>query len=167
MALNSHEFSYFAILLSCVAGRWSAAQNMLHAAHSTQYPEPSPVRISQLNHVALHVADVDRSVAFYRDVLHLRPIPRPAFSFPGAWFQIGVDQELHLIGERKTEAVSQIRGNHFAMMVDDFDAWEQHLTASGAKFAPRRQRPDGALQLFVLDPDGHYVELCTPPAAVG
>ena len=119
--------------------------------------------IAQLNHVALHVADVDRSVAFYRDVLKLRPIPRPAFSFPGAWFQLGGDQELHLIGERTKDVVSHNRGNHYALLVDDFDAWEKHLTACGAKFVPRRTRPDGALQLFVVDPDGHYVELCTPP----
>jgi lactoylglutathione lyase len=121
------------------------------------------VLIAQLNHVALHVADVDRSVAFYRDVLGLAPIPRPAFTFPGAWFGIGADQELHLIGERKKEVVSHNRGNHFALLVDDFDAWEQRLTKLSVPFAPRRTRPDGALQLFIIDPDGHYVELCTPP----
>lgn len=119
--------------------------------------------IAQLNHVALHVADVERSVAFYRDVLQLKPIPRPAFTFPGAWFQLGRDQELHLIGERTEEVVSHNRGNHYALLVDDFDAWEQRLTDLGVKFVPRRTRPDGALQLFIIDPDGHYVELCTPP----
>ncbi|MEX2175703.1 MAG: VOC family protein [Pirellulaceae bacterium] len=122
------------------------------------------MRIAQLNHVALHVADVDQSVAFYQDVLRLVPIPRPAFTFPGAWFRLGADQELHLIGERTQEVVSHNRGNHFALLVDDLDAWEQHLTQSGARFLPRRLRPDGALQIFVIDPDDHYVELCTPPA---
>jgi catechol 2,3-dioxygenase-like lactoylglutathione lyase family enzyme len=121
------------------------------------------MKTTQLNHVALHVADVERSSAFYRDVLKLEPMPRPAFSFPGAWFRIGPDQELHLIGERKQEVISHNRGNHFALLVDDFDAWEQYLTDRQVKFAPRRTRPDGALQLYVIDPDGHYVELCTPP----
>jgi catechol 2,3-dioxygenase-like lactoylglutathione lyase family enzyme len=120
------------------------------------------VLIAQLNHVALHVADVDRSVTFYRDVLRLEPIPRPAFTFPGAWFRLGADQELHLIGERTREVVSHNRGNHFALLVDDFDAWEQHLVAQQVQFVPRRTRPDGALQLFIIDPDGHYVELCKP-----
>ncbi|HZN34579.1 MAG TPA: VOC family protein [Pirellulaceae bacterium] len=122
--------------------------------------------IAQLNHVALHVADVERSVQFYRDVLQLTPIPRPAFTFPGAWFRLGVDQELHLIGERTKEVVSHNRGNHFALLVDDFNAWEQRLTELGVTFLPRRTRPDGALQLFIIDPDGHYLELCTPPGAV-
>ena len=119
------------------------------------------MRFAQLNHVALHVADVEKSVVFYRDVLHLEPIPRPAFSFPGAWFRLGVDQELHLIGGRDREVVSHNRGNHFALLVDDFEAWEKYLRENHVKFAPRRVRPDGALQLYVIDPDGHYVELCT------
>jgi lactoylglutathione lyase len=121
---------------------------------------------TQLNHVALHVADVERSVAFYRDVLKLEPMPRPAFSFPGAWFRLGRDQELHLIGERNQEVHSHNRSNHFALMVDDFDAWEKYVIENKVNYAPRRTRPDGALQLYVIDPDGHYIELCTaPPAA--
>ena len=122
------------------------------------------MHIVHLNHVALHVADVERSVAFYRDALRLEPIARPAFSFPGAWFRLGTDQELHLIGERKQDVVSHNRGNHFALLVDDLDAWEAHLQAAGANFLPRRTRPDGALQTSVVDPDGHYVELCTRAA---
>jgi lactoylglutathione lyase len=121
------------------------------------------MHITQLNHVAIHVADVERSAAFYRDVLKLQPIPRPAFTFPGAWFRLGTDQELHLIGERQEQVISHNRGNHFALMVDDFEAWEQHLTECGARFASRRLRPDGVLQLYVIDPDGHYVELCKLP----
>jgi lactoylglutathione lyase len=121
------------------------------------------MQVRQLNHVALHVADVAASAGFYRDVLQLEPIPRPAFSFPGAWFRLGADQELHLIGERTEAVVSHNRGNHWALLVDDFDAWERRLTELKVKFVPRRTRPDGALQLFIIDPDGHYVELCTLP----
>jgi lactoylglutathione lyase len=127
----------------------------------------STMQIAQLNHVALHVADLEPSVAFYRDVLQLQPIPRPAFSFPGAWFRLGVDQDLHLIGGRAREVISHNRGNHFALLVDDFDAWEKYLTDRNVNFAPRRTRPDGALQLYVIDPDGHYVELCTLPGRQG
>ena len=47
---------------------------------------------------ALHVEDVDRTIRFYTDVLGLSQIPRPNFQFPGAWFRIGADQELHIIG---------------------------------------------------------------------
>lgn len=117
----------------------------------------------QLNHVAIHVAEVPRSVEFYRSVLQLEPLPRPAFSFPGAWFRLGIDQELHLIGDAQYPAIAQHRGNHFALLIDDVDAWQQHLKAVGAQHLPRRIRPDGAYQIFLADPDGHFIELCTLP----
>ena len=115
----------------------------------------------QLNHVALHVADLERSVAFYREVLKLEPMPRPDFAFPGAWFRIGENQELHLIGERTAAVISHNRGNHWAMMIDDMDAWEKYFHEKDIPYLPRRRRPDGAFQIYLIDPDGHYVELCT------
>jgi catechol 2,3-dioxygenase-like lactoylglutathione lyase family enzyme len=121
------------------------------------------MRTRQLNHVAIHVSDVARSTAFYRDVLLLETLPRPAFSFPGAWFRLGDDQELHLIGDSQYPAVQQHRGNHFALLIDDVDEWEAHLQALNVAHLPRRIRPDGAWQLFLADPDGHYIELCTRP----
>jgi lactoylglutathione lyase len=121
------------------------------------------MQIVELNHVALEVADVDRSAEFYSRVLQLESLPRPAFSFPGHWFRLGKGQELHLIGPRSEPTQAGSRGNHFALLVDDIDAWEAHLTREGAQFMPKKTRPDGAYQIFVSDPDGHFVELSTPP----
>ncbi len=116
------------------------------------------MKILELNHVAIHVAEVERSSAFYRNVLQLEPLPRPAFDFPGAWFRLGANQELHLIGRRGP--VTPIDGNnHFALRVEDMTAWQKHLEQAGAEFRPMQQRPDGAWQIFLRDPDGHYVEL--------
>jgi catechol 2,3-dioxygenase-like lactoylglutathione lyase family enzyme len=106
---------------------------------------------------------VDQSSAFYRDVLRLEPMARPAFTFPGAWFRLGTHQELHLIGERVGPVTSDNRGNHFALLVDELDSWEAHLQKAGADFPPRKRRPDGAWQVFLRDPDGHVIELFTPP----
>ena len=117
----------------------------------------------QLNHVAIHVVDVDASVTFYRDVLQLKPLPRPAFDFPGAWFLLGEDQELHIIGDRELPVHSHHRGGHFALIVDSLDEWEQHIDSLGATRLERKIRPDGAFQTFVQDPDGHWIELCLPP----
>jgi catechol 2,3-dioxygenase-like lactoylglutathione lyase family enzyme len=121
------------------------------------------MQIQELNHVAIHVRDVEASAAFYAKVLRLQAIPRPAFSFPGAWFQLGRAQELHIIGERSDPVHSHNRGNHFALRVDNLDEWEAHLKSAGADFRPRKMRPDGAWQVFLRDPDGHIVELFTGP----
>jgi len=120
----------------------------------------------ELNHVALHVVDVERSCEFYRRALQLEQLPRPAFTFPGAWFRLGANQELHLIGGRTEPVASGNRGNHFALRVVELDSWEQHLGKVGAEFRPRKQRPDGAWQVFLHDPDGHVIELFTPPPTV-
>jgi lactoylglutathione lyase len=121
------------------------------------------MKVQELNHVAIHVRDVEASCQFYRDVLRLEPIPRPAFTFPGAWFRLGQAQELHIIGERTEAVYSHNRGNHFALRVDNLDEWESHLTVVKADFRPRKMRPDGAWQVFVRDPDGHFLELFTGP----
>ncbi|KAA1262069.1 Metallothiol transferase FosB [Rubripirellula obstinata] len=116
--------------------------------------------VKQLDHVALHVADVEISVVFYRDVMGFPPLDRPAFNFPGAWFRLGITQELHLIGDRSDPVHSHHRGGHFAIAVDSLDEWEARFDAAGAKWLPRKIRPDGAMQTFVSDPDGNWIELC-------
>jgi catechol 2,3-dioxygenase-like lactoylglutathione lyase family enzyme len=119
------------------------------------------MKIDELNHVALHVSDVDRSAHFYGRALGLPVLPRPAFDFPGAWFRIGAGQELHLIGERLSGPVDDdSRGGHFAMKVPDIDAAAAHLRAQALAFRGPLRRPDGAKQIFLEDPDGHVVELC-------
>jgi len=47
-------------------------------------------------------------------------------------------------------------------MIDDMDAWETFLSETGVDYLPRRTRPDGAFQIYVTDPDGYFIELCTP-----
>ena len=121
------------------------------------------MKVLELNHVALHIRDLDKACRFYGEVLRLEPLARPAFDFPGAWFRLGPSQELHLIGERVDPVHSHNRGNHFALRVDDLDGWESHLAEMKADFRPRKRRPDGAWQVFVRDPDGHTIELFTGP----
>lgn len=116
--------------------------------------------MNQLNHVAIHVADVERSLEFYSEVLGLRELDRPAFSFPGAWFELGPGQELHIIGERDQPVHSGRRGTHFALRVDDIEHAAAILREHGMDMFGPKLRPDGARQLFIVDPDGHVIELC-------
>ncbi len=115
----------------------------------------------ELNHVALHVIDVEKSAEFYERVLRLEKIKRPGFNFPGAWFRLGAHQELHLIGDRSEPVNSKDRGNHYALMIDDMDEWERYFQENNIDYLPRRTRPDGAFQIYVTDPDGYFIELCT------
>lgn len=117
--------------------------------------------ILELNHVAIFVKDVEESVRFYQEVIGLEKIDRPAFDFPGAWFRIGQFQQLHLIGIRSNdiELNSNPRGNHFALRVKSYMEVEDLLKSKGAEYQPPRKRPDGAVQIFLKDPDGYFIEL--------
>ena len=100
----------------------------------------------ELNHVAIHVQDVERSSTFYRTALFLDPIPRPAFTFPGAWFRLGAQQELHLIGTAPIRS-SPATAATITLRVDDLTPWEQHFQRLEIPYLPRRMRPDGAWQI--------------------
>ncbi|QNN22342.1 glyoxalase [Planctomycetales bacterium ZRK34] len=118
------------------------------------------LKITELNHVALHISDVEASIAFYRDGLGLKQLPRPEFDFEGAWFELPDGRQIHLIAGRSDPANSHNRGTHFALHVEDFDAAVEHVKAKGLRHHPPKPRPDGALQIFLMDPDDHYIELC-------
>ena len=120
------------------------------------------MKILELDHVALHVADLAASKTFYGKTLQLEELPRPAFDFPGAWFSLG-SHELHLLGNRVKDVNSHHRGTHFAVRVNDVDPVRNCLESAGVEFISK-VRPDGAKQVFVQDPDGHFVEFTQAPS---
>jgi lactoylglutathione lyase len=116
------------------------------------------MKIEELNHVALYVEDLDKSIRFYGELLELEALPRPAFDFPGAWFRLGSRQELHLIGNRTTE-ITLHRQHHFALKVHSARDAEELLKKKEIPYLGPKPRPDGATQLFIKDPDGYSIEL--------
>lgn len=118
--------------------------------------------VRELNHVALFVRDLETACRFYGEALGLPSLPRPDFSFGGAWFALG-SQELHLItGEPADQAARQ--AFHFALRVDDAYAAADVLRERGiTEFRGPAPRPDGAVQVFLQDPDGYLIELVSFP----
>lgn len=117
-----------------------------------------PLKVMELNHVALHVRDLAVSIHFYGEILQLPQLPRPAFSFPGAWFALG-KQELHLISDPEIDPATR-RHHHFALLVNDAFAARVALEAKGVTgLEGPTPRPDGPMQLFFHDPDGYRIEM--------
>ena len=136
---------------------------------------PSPiVRTRRFDHAGLVVADVAASVAFYRDVLGLTIVPRPAFSFDGAWLRSG-DAVIHLLeqhvgngaaGERIDAVEHPSRTRHLAFEVADCrEAAAALIDAGQTIVVGPKSRPDGATQAYLRDPDGYLIELYSDPAA--
>ena len=118
------------------------------------------MKTEDLNHVALHVSNLDESRQFYGGSLGLEKIKRPDFDFPGEWYRLGESQELHLIAGRKDDVNSSTRGNHYALGVKSMDEAEAYLAETGIPHTPRQVRPDGAFQIYCEDPDGYWIEFC-------
>lgn len=133
--------------------------------------EENRLAVDAIDHVTLVVADLNRSREFFAGLLGMKEVPRPDFGFPGLWFQAGSTQ-VHLNIESpeagtaglKYDASSITRALHVAFTVPDAYAASKVLEARGVEIiAGPRQRPDGAWQLYILDPDGHQIEITSPP----
>jgi catechol 2,3-dioxygenase-like lactoylglutathione lyase family enzyme len=112
----------------------------------------------RFNHLSLHVSDLEKSRHFYGTLLGMEELPRPNFSYKGAWYSMGDGLLLHLIEGKDYETRSGNRGNHFAFTTKDVDALEQELRSKGIEVVSNKIRVDGVRQMFVKDPDGYYVE---------
>ncbi len=153
-----------------------AVECMLSASRSLNSPAHSPteksIRVKSLDHVTIVVKDLERSRQFYVDILGMNQVARPAFSFDGHWYQAGRTQ-IHTILEFEGSGPAgnllppdqrNSRTHHFAFEVDDAEVAMTQLEVRGVKVLHGpKPRPDGYIQVFVADPDGHVVELCSPP----
>lgn len=113
----------------------------------------------RLNHVALQVRDIERSMAFYHYDLGLPLLPRPNFKFKGAWIGLGEGHSLHLIEGLDKPVHQAPRGSHFALGVDKLEPFVQMAEEKDLNVVKGpKQRPDGVWQLFIADPDGYVIE---------
>jgi catechol 2,3-dioxygenase-like lactoylglutathione lyase family enzyme len=108
-----------------------------------------------IHHVALRVADPERSLLFYGGLLELREIRR--FEEDGRvrsiWLDAG-NAVLMLEREIKGGGPAAGSGHVLALAVADLAAWEGRLAEAGVALLDRTEAT-----LFVADPDGHRVGL--------
>ena len=117
--------------------------------------------VSGLHHVSLLVADTRRALDFYQGILGLRPSDeRPDLGFPGAWFELGQGQQIHLLqlpdpdsGRGRPEHGG--RDRHLAFLVGDLNALQAALEAAGVHYT---RSGSGRRAIFCRDPDGNALE---------
>ena len=136
----------------------------------------NPIRISKLDHVVLRVADIDKSIHFYRDILGC-PEKRRKEADGLYQYQAGasmidlvpLDGELGRMGGSGPGSEGR-NLDHFCLRIDPFDpdAVQAHLQAHGISFSEvaRRYGAEGmGPSIYIEDPDGNTVELKGPPEA--
>ena len=122
----------------------------------------------RLGYAILFVSDLERSVAFYRDVLGLpfrfASESYAEFATDGAKFSLFARSHLpQLIGREAPPGEAPWPQGEVAFFVDDVDAEHERLARAGVRIlAPPTDRPWGERTLHVADPDGNVVELTRP-----
>ena len=153
----------------------------------------SPWSLGHIHHLGLTVADIERSIAFYRDTLGMtlhRRRPHvdndyvalqtgyPDVVLNVASFKVSPDslQSMEVVqymtcgGPPSTPATNQPGISHLCLTVSDLQSAYQDLLARGVRFrtAPVRitAGPNaGGLVVYFEDPDGYTLELFEPPPA--
>ncbi len=116
--------------------------------------------ITGLLHASLLVADLETSLAFYRDLLGLTVSKhRPDLGYPGAWFVLG-QQQLHLMqlpnpDPRDNRPAHGGRDRHVAFAVDSVQMLAARLEQANI---PYTRSQSGRAALFTRDPDGNALE---------
>ena len=150
-------------------------------------------RLGELHHLGLTVADIDRSIEFYRDTLGMtlhrrRPHVDNDYvalqtGYPGvvlnvASFKVHPDslQSLEVVQYMNhsgppAETSSNRAGNsHLCLTVDDLRNCHAALKSKGVRFKSEpvtiTAGPNtGGLVVYFYDPDGYTLELFQPPKA--
>src|SRR5579863_6612124 len=123
------------------------------------------LRVKGLDHVVLRVADMDRAIAFYEDVLGLHVERRLAEI---GLVQLRAGASLIDLVPRSEDEDMGCNMDHFAVRIEAMDvpALTAHLKRHGIDPGEVRRRygAEGyGSSIYITDPDGNTVELKGPP----
>jgi catechol 2,3-dioxygenase-like lactoylglutathione lyase family enzyme len=144
---------------------------------------------SRIHHTGYTVSDLDRSVAFYRDLLGCEVIATQEkqggylaaivgypdahvrmahLRLPGGEHVVELFQYLTPAGGRADVEPKNVGASHLCFITDDLAGLYERLLAEGVTFVSPPVEVDtgintGGYALYLRDPDGIAVELFQPP----
>ncbi|HEX2173592.1 MAG TPA: VOC family protein [Dehalococcoidia bacterium] len=135
------------------------------------------ITISELDHIVLNVADIDRSLHFYGDLLGMEKLRVEEFKagkVPFPSLRVTGDTIIDLFppnmaDDARSEPATESRRdnlNHFCLVTDapDLTSIRDELTAAGYPTQEPVERWGArgvALSIYLKDPDGNTLEIRT------
>jgi lactoylglutathione lyase len=118
-----------------------------------------------INHTAIYVTDIQKTGAFYSNVIGLDTVPEPFHDGKHIWYSTGPHTMLHVIAGA-TVKKDYYKNQHTCFTVPDFNLFIQKLKqinwsyedVAGNKNAITT-RVDGVHQIWLQDPDGYWLEI--------
>lgn len=119
----------------------------------------------KVNHIAVHVSDLEKSKAFYENIVGLQEIDEPFKDGLHAWYDIGAGASLHIIeAPNVPNQISKV--NHLCFSMKSMDDFISTLRATNYPFeswegekGKTTLRVDGVRQIYIQDPDGMWLEI--------
>jgi catechol 2,3-dioxygenase-like lactoylglutathione lyase family enzyme len=128
--------------------------------------------ITHMQHYMVLAKDLEKTRAFYCDVLGLRCGERPPFRFKGLWIYAGDVACIHVAERASYDQTSRTADNpadphdhgsgsvdHIAFAATDYDELVVRFTRHGVPFRATQVPGKPLRQLFVFDPDGIQIEI--------
>jgi glyoxylase I family protein len=128
------------------------------------------MRIAGLHHITLLVSDVERSLAFYRNVLGMRLVKQTVndddqnarhFIFGDEEGRPGTLITCLEYPDLDEGSIGRGSTHHFALAVEseaELAAWREYLASHGIPTTDLLDRTDFK-SIYLRDPDGHIVEI--------
>lgn len=118
-----------------------------------------------LNHIAVYVVNLQRSTAFYKDIVGLDTIPEPFHDGRHTWFRVAEHSHLHIISGA-TAATPHDKNGHLCFSVPSVENFIQTLNKAAVPYEDWKGnkqsvtvRVDGIKQIYFQDPDGYWLEI--------
>lgn len=121
---------------------------------------PDQPAITGLLHAGLLVSDLVNARTFYESVLGFIPLPRPDMPYPGAWYALNEQQQLHLMQLPNPDQASIRpphggRDRHIAFGITDIDSLRARMDAASVVYTMSKS---GRPAVFCRDLDGNTLE---------
>lgn len=113
--------------------------------------------ILKLEHVAVHVNELESTRKFYEEILGWSPsdVSDEVTSKGIVWYELPDGRQIHLFA---TDAELPINRAHFALNVEDVSGWRTFLENAGVEIVEPLVNLYNAERFFVRDPSGNLIE---------